>query len=126
MYLSCLFSPPLWDLKQHRSLITKLQRELHFKCECLLCTETIRLPTDDEVNFTTNELYKNGLALVKGEDAPTLEEFRKLPVAVIEQHEESAIKFLKLFGRFHPIKETINIENALLIMWYILVKDYSR
>lgn len=86
-----------------------------------MCTEKIRLPTDDEVNFTTNKLYKDGIALT----LMTLEEFRKLPVATIEKHEKSAIKFLEEYGRFHPTKETINMKNALLIMWYILAKDYS-
>lgn len=92
----------------------------------MLCTENIRLPTAEEVNFTSHELYKNGIALVNGKNAPTLMEFRKLSVAKSEEHEKSAIKFLKLFGRFHPIDETINIENALLVMWYILAKNYSH
>ena len=112
----------MWELDQHRNLITKLQKEYHFRCGCMMCTENICLPTADEVNFTTNQIYKDGMALTM----MTLDQFRKLPVATIERHEKNAIQFLELFGRFHPINETINIKNALLIMWCILAKDYSH
>lgn len=116
------FSPPLWEFNEHRSLIKQLQHEHNFKCGCMMCRENICLPVADEVNFTKNPLYTNGIALID----MTVAEFRKLPLSTIEKHEKAAIKFVEKYGRFHPTKETIDMENALLIMWYILAKEFSR
>ncbi|XP_031628272.1 SET and MYND domain-containing protein 4-like [Contarinia nasturtii] len=102
--------------KQLPILKLELQLRYHFECECMLCTNDDWSPLTDEVDFSDDPLYTIGMKPF----CMTVKELRKLSRSQIQQYEKNAIDFLVKYGRFHPVNDTMGMQNTLLIMWNVL------
>lgn len=76
----------------------------------------------DEMDFSDDMLYTNGIQ----PSNLTLERFRKVPRRLIEGYQKNSIDFLTKYDRFHPVNDTICMQNNLFIMWNILASRFAN
>lgn len=94
--------------------------EYHFKCECIICSTDFWMPSQNEVNFTNDELYKT----LTDTHKLTVESLRKLSQGKIKFYERNALIFLEKYDRFHPIRETRSVWATLVRMWHVLTTRF--
>lgn len=68
-----------------------------------------------------NELWELGSA----PGSMTIETLRTIAQQELENHEDSAIKFLEKYDRFHPVNETVYIHNVLLVLWNLFTSQFE-
>ncbi|XP_055301513.1 uncharacterized protein LOC129568029 isoform X2 [Sitodiplosis mosellana] len=96
------------------------QERYHFKCECVICSTDFWLPSEDEINFTNDELYKNVMEVAN----MMAKLFQELSRERVEHYERSAFKFLEKYDRFHSTRETRAVWVTLVNMWLVLTTRF--
>ncbi|XP_055298565.1 SET and MYND domain-containing protein 4-like [Sitodiplosis mosellana] len=114
------YVPGHHSFEQPLELKRELDERYHFKCECFLCTSELWTPLTNEVNLSRDPLYEFGLQ----PSAMTIKRFRKLTRSEVLSYEKKAIEFLEKYDRFHPVNDTIVMQNNLQIMWNVLASRY--
>lgn len=97
-----------------------LRDRYHFECKCLVCSNENWLNVSVVVNLSIDPLYKEGIKL----STMKWDEIRKLPREAVENFEKKAIEFLEKYDRFHPVVDTMRMQQALLRAWNILSVRY--
>lgn len=100
-----------FDQNVYRKL--RLENQFRIKCECVLCTDDEWTNLFDEVSLEQSPLWKDAITPV----TMTVNTFRNLPRGTMEQYVNRAIKFLKMYSRFHPLRGTMDVQWGLIIMW---------
>lgn len=85
-----------------------------------MCTSNDFSLLAQEVNFSDDILYEIGIQ----PSGMTIKELRKLHRSQILEYEKKAIEFLLKYDRFHPVNDTIGMQNNLHIMWHVLASRY--
>lgn len=73
-------------------------------------------PLVNEVDLSDDPVYND--AIKPG--TMTVNAIRKLSNNEITKHEKRAIEFLEKYDRFHPVNDTICMQDTLRLMWNIL------
>lgn len=73
-------------------------------------------PLVDAVDLSDDPVYDDGMkpGLMR------VNEIRKLSTNEITKHEKKAIEFLEKYDRFHPVNDTICMQDSLRCMWNVL------
>lgn len=88
----------------------------HFQCKCFICVTEEWSSTADVLDLKNDPLYKEAIVLY----TMNKKDIREWPREEIEYHEKKAAEFLEKYNRFHPVIDTIAIQEVLLFMWNIL------
>lgn len=73
-------------------------------------------PLVKEVDLSDDPVYDDGMkpAMMRAN------EIRKLSNDDIAKHEKKAFEFLEKYDRFHPVNDTICMQDSLRCMWNVL------
>lgn len=113
------FSSGMESYMRDPKLKTALEKR-HLTCKCQFCSMEMWSPLVDRANLRQDPLWKNGIELIFME----INAFRQLPLNIIERYERTAIECLKKYDNQHPVRDTISMQELLLIIWNVLPSLY--
>lgn len=112
----CRFRPGIFSFSTSKSMKKQLLEDRYFfKCECLVCSGMWE-PLVNEIDLSDDPIYDD--AIKPGR--MTANEIRKLSANEIAKYEKKAIEFLEEYDRFHPVNDTICMQDTLRYVWNIL------
>lgn len=83
---------------------------------CVRCVHERRLDSIDKWSqFFGRHIIRDWNTTIWNDDQKASE---------IREHEKKAIEFLLKYDRFHPVNDTIAVQNNLHIMWNVLAYRY--
>lgn len=92
----------------------RLENQYHYKCGCLICSDLWE-PLLNEVDLSDDPEFDDAIKPIM----MTSEAIRKLPQSEIDDKEKKEIGFLEKYKRFHPVNDTVCMQDILRTVWNV-------
>lgn len=120
--MSFFSSPGLYSYIEPKEKLIDLPLRYHFRCKCFVCINNVWHILTGTVNASDDPIYDEAI-----EPAwMTPDDFRKLPRDEIQNYEKKGIEFLEKYNRFHPIQDTMYMQDNLLNEWIVLSSRFCN